>query len=70
MCDSLARQAGALTELEDQIRVFLRWWEDTDILPSEAAHELAGIILRFRELEQAKAEFLSLGSHSQEFIGR
>lgn len=60
-------QAGALRELEGVVRVFLRKWEDSDRLPSEAATELTGLILGFRRLNEASAERLSLADHVEQF---
>ena len=60
-------QAGALRELEGVVRVFLREWEDSDHLPSEAATELTGLVLGFSRLDEARAERLALADHVEQF---
>jgi hypothetical protein len=53
----------AISELKDLVRVFLRRWEDTDELPSEAAERLVSEILRFHRIEEARADFLRECGH-------
>jgi hypothetical protein len=60
---SVAPDRPALTELQDIARIFLRQWEDSDSLPSEAARELVARILRFRRLDEARAQLLSEIGH-------
>lgn len=50
----------ALEELEDSVRVFLRMWEDSSDLPSEASHKLVGMILRYGRLDEARREVLTV----------
>jgi len=59
-------QADAISQLEGMIRVFLRNWEDSDTLPSDAAAELAGMILGFDRLADARGQFLSRDGHHRE----
>ncbi len=60
-------QVGALRELEGMVRIFLREWEDSDRLPSEAADELAELVLGFGRLDEARAERLALADHVEQF---
>lgn len=51
---------SAVEELEDSVRVFLRLWEDSSDLPSEAAHKLVGMILRYGRLDEARREIIKI----------
>lgn len=48
-----------IQELEDTVRRYLRSWEDSDILPSEAAHELVAILLGFDCIHDAIGQVAS-----------
>lgn len=50
----------ALQEVEDVIRVFLRNWEDSDVLPSDAAHDLAELVLGHGRLQEAHRQVLAV----------
>lgn len=45
--------SAAIEEIEKLVSRYLRNWEDSDMLPSEAAHELVTLILQCDRLRDA-----------------
>ena len=68
----MLRQASAIRAvavIEDEVRRKLRRWEDSDELPSEAAHDLVRVVLghqfvneAMRELKHPRAEIDGIGA--------
>jgi hypothetical protein len=54
-------QAGAITDLRRDLRKFLRWWEDSPLLPSEASEKLVDFVLRHDRLQEAVCEIDKIG---------
>lgn len=63
------RRAGTdLEDLEGMVRVFLRNWEDSDTLPSNAARESVRDVLLFPRLHEAKGQLLAFPRHVANFV--
>jgi hypothetical protein len=59
---------AAIEEVEDLVRRYLRDWEDSDLLPSEAAREFVTLILQSSRLCDARSECLTRSGHVKELL--
>lgn len=59
---------AGIEEVEDLVRRYLRDWEDSDLLPSEAARELVTLILQSDRLRDAHSEFLTRSGQMKELL--